>query len=605
MSNAKFRETGEFSDITIWLGNTEFKLHRFPLFAKSEYFCRRVRELSESMVGNSLSLELKDFPGGSDVFGLIADFCYGINISLTVDNVIELRLAAAYLEMAGADNLIEMTEKFIENMVTSSKISRSAETIIKLLQNCCKVKEMAEEVGLVDKCTDALAGSWSTPPTRFSNPNRKKLIDVYDSGVVEQVYKLPIVWITKIIASAKEKGVQKNCLSELILSLIRLGLENTFVENGDLESLKKRDDQTRKSPIARDCDLIRDTKYVTTEENVIDNIKRSTTVMAAMLEELPDENFENDFFSVDNVLNILNEITSCETQQKLSVLKKVIRPLFSRLSAGEISLIQPDIMREIVTSCFASDPLLVNDLSKYINIYLIERSQRSNLTKETFKSIITAIPLVPQPNSDRILEVLESLIESEQQSITKEDRTSLIKSVDWTAFSEDALEKSMDKGIIPSKYIARASINLCKSLRQTIEHLEENRKTECDRVGSSSAAGSYISSGYLRTQSVDRTREEEIQDDIDDIDEELSAVNRISTNLLLTTAPPLAPTAESPILQSNYTFRALNFDESSLDGEYAVKYEDLNLRDFDNRLKIPAPASSYNFKHYNYYVKPY
>ncbi|CAI9717708.1 phototropism 2-like [Octopus vulgaris] len=602
MSYAKFRENGEFSDITIWVGNTEFKLHRFPLLTKSDYICKRVRELSEGIIGNVLSLELKDFPGGSDVFGLIADFCYGINISLIVDNVVELRLAAAYLEMMGTDNLIEMTEKFIENMVMSSKISRSADTIIKLLQNCCNVREMAEEIGLVDKCTDALARCWSTPPTRFSNPNRKKLIDVYDSGVVEQLYELPIAWIIKVIACAKEKGVQKNCLSELILSLMRLGMENSFVEKGDFENLKKNDDQSGKPHIVRDCDLIRDTKYVNSEENEPGRIKRSTIVMATMLEELPPETFENDFFSVDNILTILPEIISCEPQQRQAVLKKVISPLFNRLSSGEISLINPDVMYGIVTSSFAADPSMVNELCKIINVYVIERSQRNSLKKETFKMLLTSIPLVHQPNSDKILEVLECLIDSEQ-GMPKEERTSLIKSVDWSAFSEEALEKSLDKSIIPSKYIARAAVNLCKRLRQTFEHLEKSRKAENDRVLVTSANGSFIAGDYLRVQSSDRTREEELQAEANDSEEELSNVNHMNTNLILSTDP--LETTGSHVLPSNYTFRALNFDESSLDEDFSVKYDDLNIRDLDHRLKIQAPTSNYSFKPYNYYVKPY
>ena len=76
MDFAKFRETGELSDITVVVDGKENRLHKFPLFIKSDFF----RVLARSKISEKDRVELADFPGGDATFQLVANYCYNIKV---------------------------------------------------------------------------------------------------------------------------------------------------------------------------------------------------------------------------------------------------------------------------------------------------------------------------------------------------------------------------------------------------------------------------------------------------------------------------------------------------------------------------------------------
>ena len=57
MDFSELLSTGELSDVVVIVDEKEFKLHKFPLFIKSDYF----RDLARSVTDR---IELSDFPGG-------------------------------------------------------------------------------------------------------------------------------------------------------------------------------------------------------------------------------------------------------------------------------------------------------------------------------------------------------------------------------------------------------------------------------------------------------------------------------------------------------------------------------------------------------------
>ena len=54
MDVSHYRDTRDYSDLHIKINGRDFKLHKFPLFLKSDYL-RRLK---------SDSVEITDFPGG-------------------------------------------------------------------------------------------------------------------------------------------------------------------------------------------------------------------------------------------------------------------------------------------------------------------------------------------------------------------------------------------------------------------------------------------------------------------------------------------------------------------------------------------------------------
>ena len=409
MSFSRFRQSGEFSDITVIVDDTEFCLHRFPLLAKSDYFCRQIRDLSGGMGSLMQRLEIKSFPGGSDVFGLVADFCYGIKICFSADNIIQLRVAAEFLQMFGSDSLVDISDKFLENMIKSAKMSRSASLIVKLLENCYDMGSMAEQASLVDLCIGALATCYVQPPTKFSSPVGKKTSDIYDVRIIEQLYNLPLKWFAKLVAQVKEKGIQPNGLTDLIIPFIKQAVDSDIIDKSEGGDLTKTQEQKNKNLPTRECDLIRDTKFVMPKQ---EGMSRRTLAIVALLPELPPEAFKHEFFSVDHVLDILGEVVSCDLEESQRVLRSVTCPILQRLTSAEIASILPDLMFDVITSTFNADKIQGQELGKFLDIYLTEKNQQKCLRTETFKLLISSLPTIYQQNYDNLLEILETLIQA-------------------------------------------------------------------------------------------------------------------------------------------------------------------------------------------------
>lgn len=131
MDVLQYRDTGEFSDITIHVGTEAFKLHKFPLLIKSTY-------IKDKANANSVTeLKLEEFPGGASNFAQVADFCYGKRIDITLRNMVGLYCAAEYLQMVGEGNLLAVAKRYVSEVLNSAKLSRSLVPVVDLLAHGC------------------------------------------------------------------------------------------------------------------------------------------------------------------------------------------------------------------------------------------------------------------------------------------------------------------------------------------------------------------------------------------------------------------------------------------------------------------------------------
>nr|GMD55297.1 BTB/POZ domain-containing protein At5g66560 [Ipomoea batatas] len=166
---AWFCTTGLPSDVIIEADDMTFHLHKFPLMSKS-------RKLHE------LITEQETKPSGSETFEAAAKFCYGVKIDLSASNVAPLRCAGEYLEMTeeySEENLISKTERFL-----SQTVLKSIKDSIKTLNSCEKLLPLAETLGIVQRCIDAIAArASSADPSLFGWPmsdgaaNRKAILN--------------------------------------------------------------------------------------------------------------------------------------------------------------------------------------------------------------------------------------------------------------------------------------------------------------------------------------------------------------------------------------------------------------------------------------------
>uniref|UniRef100_A0A0D9X013 NPH3 domain-containing protein n=1 Tax=Leersia perrieri TaxID=77586 RepID=A0A0D9X013_9ORYZ len=126
-------------------------------------FCGRIKNLAaggEGLAGAAAAparrVVLLGFPGGAEVFELVARFCYtggrGGGVEVTASNACALRCAAEFMDMAAAPSLVKMTNKVLDEMPQWPWHS-----VVDALKQCQRVLPIAESTGVFDKVLAALA----------------------------------------------------------------------------------------------------------------------------------------------------------------------------------------------------------------------------------------------------------------------------------------------------------------------------------------------------------------------------------------------------------------------------------------------------------------
>ncbi|XP_051119287.1 BTB/POZ domain-containing protein At5g66560 [Andrographis paniculata] len=203
---AWFCTTGLPSDVVIEVDDMTFHLHKFPLMSKSRKLHDQITELERRPAGRTARIQtssppghqsdndgeeteeireekedgededeeqfriiLPDFPGGSESFETAAKFCYSVKIDITATNVAPLRCAGEYLEMTeeySEDNLISRTERYL-----SQSVLRNIKHSIKALVSCEGLLPMADSLGIVQRCIEAIATrAAASDPSLFGWP---------------------------------------------------------------------------------------------------------------------------------------------------------------------------------------------------------------------------------------------------------------------------------------------------------------------------------------------------------------------------------------------------------------------------------------------------
>ncbi|EPS71308.1 hypothetical protein M569_03454, partial [Genlisea aurea] len=96
-----------------------------------------------------------DFPGGPEIFQLVAKFCCGEGILLNQGNVCGVRCAAEYLEMTEdleEGNLISKTEAFLSYVVFASWNNS-----VVALKSCDDLSPLADHLQIVRRCCESIA----------------------------------------------------------------------------------------------------------------------------------------------------------------------------------------------------------------------------------------------------------------------------------------------------------------------------------------------------------------------------------------------------------------------------------------------------------------
>lgn len=240
------------SDLTVEVGTVSFSLHKFPLVSKSGKIRKLLSEVKDSKVAR---INLPAVPGGSEAFELVAKFCYGMNVEITVANVAMLRCAAHYLQLTEefAEKNLEMrTEIYVKEIVLIN-ISSS----IAVLRCCESLLPVAEESNLVNRIINGIASSagkeqlvsglskleQSFPDKPITDIETEPASDWWGMALAE----LRLDFFQRVLTAIKSKGLKQDLISKILINYAQNSLHGLIVrdpqinkENSDVEFQKKQ-----------------------------------------------------------------------------------------------------------------------------------------------------------------------------------------------------------------------------------------------------------------------------------------------------------------------------------------------------------------------------
>lgn len=133
-----------------------FYLHKFPLVSKSAYFDEIIPDSSQ--VPGPTEIRLTEFPGGAAAFEIVAKYCYGLEIELTVENIAPVYCACRVLKVA---ELERSTEAYMTDYVLRDPVK--AAIVLRVTAGIAHMTE-AMMAGLVGHCINAIAAMFAPIP---------------------------------------------------------------------------------------------------------------------------------------------------------------------------------------------------------------------------------------------------------------------------------------------------------------------------------------------------------------------------------------------------------------------------------------------------------
>ncbi|WAR21922.1 DOT3-like protein [Mya arenaria] len=605
MNFSKFRQTGELSDITVVVDDTEFKLHKFPLYAKSDFFCA----LAKSPGTDCNRVELKEFPGGPEAFAVVADFCYNMKVDLTKANVVHIRCASEVLQMTGAGNLAEVSDKFLQDTITSAKMSRSTSAIASLLISCMTASAVAEKADIVAMCSDALVDCWSKPPTKFSTPSMsKKSSGDKTEENIRILLGLPVPWLIKLLSLTKSKGVKNNVTAELVTKYLHNYIDKIDIEEKGPEQKKGDTGDAKSMKLARsahhDLDLVKDTKTGLKSKKKNDSGK----VVDAIINEIPEDAFTEESITTDWITKVLKFATAhgCKCRPTLV---RIAGERLNSLSADDLCIISPSVLKDIVAESCNGDATQGQRACQLMENYMNEMARKGVLTAETYKTLVTSGPLDTRKSHDSLYGILEYVLTAEKDKLTQDQRNELIETVDFSLLGEATLKRAFETQVVPATMVAKGALALCSKLKTELEsakntickqedELQRMRrvKTVTPQMTSSpkkEAESNHSSFTELPVRdTIGNGSTNHVTDAVSDARSALSPSSQTTEDVLMAARNKLATS-----VAAYNTFRPLSADresEFSYDDDISLDFKyDRHVRSYDNARTKSARGSSF------------
>uniref|UniRef100_A0A0E0BV53 NPH3 domain-containing protein n=1 Tax=Oryza glumipatula TaxID=40148 RepID=A0A0E0BV53_9ORYZ len=462
--------TGLPSDVLVEVGEMSFHLHKFPLLSKSAILGRLIEENSDS---DECVIKLSDIPGGAKSFELVARFCYGLKIELSSENVVYLRCAAEHLEMTeetSGDNLINQTESFFNQVVL-----RSWKDSLEALRTCDGLLPHAEDLHIVKRCIESLAGKASIDPDLFGwpvsehstmqSPGGSVLWNGISTGAkvrnwssdwwYDDASSLSFPTYKRLISSMESRGIKQEiiagsltyCAKKFLPGLNRRQSTGPMplpaATLSDEEQRRLLEEIDRMLPLQRGLIstnvllwLLRTAMILKVDRACISNLEKRVGMQLdeATLEDLLLPNFSytmDTLYNVECIHRILDHFLAMD----------------QTMGGGGASPCLDDVM--------ASPSLApITAVAKLIDGYLAEIAPDINLKPLKFQSLAAALPEYARPLDDGLYRAIDVYLKS-HPTLPEAEREQLCRLIDCQKLSLEACTHAAQNERLPLRVVVQ------------------------------------------------------------------------------------------------------------------------------------------------------
>uniref|UniRef100_A0A7N0T4H8 Root phototropism protein 3 n=1 Tax=Kalanchoe fedtschenkoi TaxID=63787 RepID=A0A7N0T4H8_KALFE len=493
-------------DLLVQVQDFTFHLHKFPLHSRSG---RISRTIYESRTRDLRILVLDDLPGGSEAFGLVAKFCYGVPIDLTPANVSELRCAAEYLEMTEdieEGNLISKTESYLSYDVLSSW-----KDSILVLKSCEKLSPWAENLQIVRRCSKAIAWKactnsegvcWahSRKSSSVSSPRRSNLRDpglsrpqplpAPSEWWFEDISVLRIDHFVRVINAIKVKGMGSEQVGAAIMNYASKWLPGLLKE-------KMSDENNPNSPSTDDP--FKDSRMII--ESLISIIPQQKDCVSC--------NFLLRLLRMSNMYNVSPAlVTDLEKrigmQFDQATLEDLLIPCHNKCEI----LTNVDLVQRLLEHFLVQDHMESSrshpyeneaggenqrssngfsskmKVARLVDSYLTKASRDGNLTLTKFQVLAETLPENARSCHDGLYRAIDSYLMAHPM-LTEHERRKICRVMDCEKLSIEACLHAAQNEQLPLRVVVQILFHGQQRISQAMANksLMEASKSQCEAAG--------------------------------------------------------------------------------------------------------------------------
>lgn len=467
------------SDITVEVGGTTFRLHKFPLVSRSGWMRKLVAEATETDVSR---LTLPDIPGGAEAFELAAKFCYGTSFEMKADNIAMLRCAAEYLAMTekyGSGNLIERTEAYINNSVISS-----LSNCVKVLQTCESLLPLAEELQIVARCVDAAAekaskeqctASFSQSELSACSSGRLDSIDSPVTGCTprkrsieswaEELCALRIDFFQRVLGAMRERGLRYDALAGAIVHYAQRSLRGLTKRQVSREIHPRSNGKVHDAAVALEHEqrVLLETivSLLPTEKNTASTtflfgllraaIHLDTTI-ACRLDLERRIGIQLEQASLDDLL-IPNHSYNGDTLFDVDAVRRIVMNFLQQSESGEDDLYDTLFMYDPHSACSPPQSSMMK-VARLLDCYMAEIAPDANLSSIKFIAIAKLMPEHARVVDDGLYRAIDIYLKA-HPGVSEGERKNICARMDCGKLTQEACKHAAQNERLPVQVVVQ------------------------------------------------------------------------------------------------------------------------------------------------------